>query len=219
MKRCDDCRYYQEPEYNKPCVVYREDCELYEWKGVKRMSINEAIEELNAIKSEYSNKNLDDKKLMRSEKEALDMAIKALEQEPITEQWQELKETIIELRDNDGIGTQQEVCKFLVNLMDVLEKQMQEPICPSAGVDCEDCPAYDVCGDLVSRQAVLNLFNKSNEYTWEISLLKRKIEKLPPVNTQEPKYCDRNICVSNEYNGIGCDECEVTKSQEPKVGE
>ena len=32
---------------------------------------------------------------------------------------------------------------------------------------------------------------------------------------QEPKYCDRNICLKNEYNGIGCDECEVTKSQEP----
>ena len=45
----------------------------------------------------------------------------------MTEQWQELKETIIELRDNDGTGTQQEVCKFLANLMDVLEKQMQEP--------------------------------------------------------------------------------------------
>ena len=30
---------------------------------------------------------------------------------------------------------------------------------------------------------------------------------------QEPKYCDRNICISNEYNGIGCEECEVTKSQ------
>ncbi len=44
----------------------------------------------------------------------------------MTEQWQELKETIIELRDNDGTGTQQEVCKFLSNLMDVLEKQMQE---------------------------------------------------------------------------------------------
>ena len=39
------------------------------------------------------------------------------------EQWQELKETIIEMRDNDGTGTQQEVCKFLVNLMEVLEKQ------------------------------------------------------------------------------------------------
>ncbi len=40
------------------------------------------------------------------------------------EQWRELKETITELRDNDGTGTQQEVCKFLVNLMDTLEKQM-----------------------------------------------------------------------------------------------
>jgi hypothetical protein len=42
------------------------------------------------------------------------------------EQWQELKETIIEMRDNDGTGTQQEVCKFLVNYMGVLEKQMVE---------------------------------------------------------------------------------------------
>lgn len=45
----------------------------------------------------------------------------------MTEQWQELKETIIEMRDNDGIGTQQEVCKFLATYMDNLEKQMQEP--------------------------------------------------------------------------------------------
>ncbi len=42
----------------------------------------------------------------------------------MNEQWQELKETIIEMRDNDGTLTQQEVCKFLANLMDVLEKQM-----------------------------------------------------------------------------------------------
>jgi len=46
----------------------------------------------------------------------------------MTEQWQELKETIAELRDNDGTGTQQDVCKFLVNYMEILEKQMQEPI-------------------------------------------------------------------------------------------
>ena len=39
------------------------------------------------------------------------------------EQWQELKETIIELRDNGGAGTQQEVCTFLVNLMKLLETQ------------------------------------------------------------------------------------------------
>lgn len=31
-------------------------------------------------------------------------------------------------------------------------------------------------------------------------------------------YCDRNICLRNEYNNIGCDECEVTKSQEPSGG-
>lgn len=40
--------------------------------------------------------------------------------------WQELKETITELRDSDGTLSQQEVCKFLVNLMDVLEKQVED---------------------------------------------------------------------------------------------
>lgn len=43
----------------------------------------------------------------------------------MTEQWQELKETIIELRDSNGTCTQQEVCKFLVNYMEVLEKQKE----------------------------------------------------------------------------------------------
>ena len=44
----------------------------------------------------------------------------------MTEQWRELKETITEMRDNGGTGTQQEVCKFLANLMDILEQQTQE---------------------------------------------------------------------------------------------
>ena len=42
------------------------------------------------------------------------------------EQWQELKETIIELRDNDGTLSQQEVCRFLANLMEVLEQQEKQ---------------------------------------------------------------------------------------------
>ena len=42
------------------------------------------------------------------------------------EQWNELKETIIELRDSDGTATQQECCKFLANLMNVLELQMTD---------------------------------------------------------------------------------------------
>lgn len=41
------------------------------------------------------------------------------------EQWNELKETIIELRDNNGTATQQEVCQFIVNLMNVLEAQVE----------------------------------------------------------------------------------------------
>ena len=40
----------------------------------------------------------------------------------------------------------------------------------------------------------------------------------PEALEQDPKYCDRNICIQNEYNGIGCNECEVTKSQESKTG-
>lgn len=43
------------------------------------------------------------------------------------------------------------------------------------------------------------------------------LNELSSANPQDPKYCDRNICVSNEYNGIGCDECEITKSQELKI--
>jgi hypothetical protein len=53
------------------------------------------------------------------------------------EQWQELKETISEMRDNDGTGTQQEVCKFLANYMDILEKQMQE--------QCDNCEVGNPC--------------------------------------------------------------------------
>ena len=55
----------------------------------------------------------------------------------MNEQWQELKETIIELRDNDGTATQQEVCKFLANLMDILEKQIQERM--TSNNLCDSC--------------------------------------------------------------------------------
>lgn len=58
----------------------------------------------------------------------------------MTEQWQELKETIIEMRDNDGTCTQQEVCKFLASLMDLLEKQTQEPF-----MNKPCCVAHQVC--------------------------------------------------------------------------
>ena len=46
----------------------------------------------------------------------------------ITEQWQELKETVIELRDNEGTLTQQEVCEYLVNYMNILERQIESEV-------------------------------------------------------------------------------------------
>lgn len=58
----------------------------------------------------------------------------------MNEQWQELKETIIELRDNDGTATQQEVCKFLVNLMDLLEKQMSRSEIPNKWIPVNQPP-------------------------------------------------------------------------------
>ncbi len=33
------------------------------------------------------------------------------------------------------------------------------------------------------------------------------------VAESDPKYCDRNICTRNEYNGISCDECVVNKAE------
>ena len=71
-----------------------------------------------------------------------------------------------------------------------------------------ECELQIAENDIKSRLLVSNLFCKMFEI----------IGVLPSVNPQEPKYCDRKICLKNEYNGIGCDECEVTKSQEPKTG-
>lgn len=46
----------------------------------------------------------------------------------MNEQWQELKETIIEMRDNNEFNHEDvtSMCQFLVNYMNTLEKQMQE---------------------------------------------------------------------------------------------
>lgn len=88
------------------------------------------------------------------------------------EQWQELKETIIEMRDNGGTGIQQEVCRFLTNYMEILEKQMQQP--------CEDC---------ISRQAVLEYIEGSEAelgHSSENELVCQDILDFPPV-TPQPK--------------------------------
>lgn len=68
------------------------------------------------------------------------------------------------------------------------------------------------CEDAISREQAIEQCG----FGMTSLLIADCLRELPSVNPQ-PKYCDRNICVSNEYNGVGCDECEVTKSQEPKT--
>ena len=63
----------------------------------------------------------------------------------MTEQWQELKETITEMRDNDGTGTQREICKFLADYMETLEKQMQEPTEKCKGCYYNDGDTHAEC--------------------------------------------------------------------------
>lgn len=72
--------------------------------------------------------------------------------------------------------------------------------------------SQEPCDDCISRQAVLDLFNRSDEYSWEMSLLKRKIEKMPPVTPAEKVGKWTRELIRNEYGGcIGakmiCSEC------------
>lgn len=110
----------------------------------------------------------------------------------MNEQWQELKETIIELRDNDGTGTQQEVCKFLANLMDVIEKGAS-----LINTDCED---------VISRQAVLDICGKYNGQGYAWAIIQGNVEQLPSV-TPQPKtgtWIEHSDEIGKWYE---CDQC------------
>lgn len=131
------------------------------------------------------------------------------------EQWQELKETIIEIRDNnifneDVFG----ICRFLINYMGVLEKQMKEP-CEYKPftidelkdedtkklfrefknqrviVTDRDClPSATIiepCEDAISRQAVLDLFAQNADTVRPYSQTWKEVKNLPPV-TPKPKW-------------------------------
>ena len=164
----------------------------------------------------------------------------------MTDQWQELKETITEMRDNDGTGTQQEVCKFLVNYMGILEKQMQEPCdvfdeygnykYPSDFELTEPNTATSMpCGDAISRQAAIEAFQMFREYysnrsnkEW-VNRIEVVLNQLPPVNPQ-PKtghWIHRkmdNECweecsechVERGYPTLYCPDCGIKMVEEQK---
>ena len=107
------------------------------------------------------------------------------------DQWNELKASITELRDSGGTGTQQEVCKYLVSLMVVLEKQMQEP--------CDDC---------LSRQQAIEVFADVHPLDYNAQAYLEKIRSLPPAEPEITleyikKYCEKRglvILTSEFYN-------------------
>ncbi len=43
---------------------------------------------------------------------------------------------------------------------------------------------------------------------------KRDYYKWATQEIENIMSCDRNLCLQNEYNGIGCDECVVYKERE-----
>lgn len=142
MKLCRTCRFGRMYELDKPCVVYRDDCPLYQKEG-DAMNREEAIEELKAIKSAYSNKAFEDSRLMRSEIEALDVAIKALEQEPKTVRGLHLSQQFKDWLFIKGQKT------------DVLDKIRAEIKALSNAN-----PSYWHSGDMVEREEVFEIINK-----------------------------------------------------------
>lgn len=50
VKKCETCVYGHETEYNKPCVGYRENCQLYE--RVEEMTREEIIKELSEMRTD-----------------------------------------------------------------------------------------------------------------------------------------------------------------------
>lgn len=121
----------------------------------------------------------------------------------MTEQWQELKETITEMRDNDGTGTQQDVCKFLANYMEVLEKQMQQP--------CEDCISREEVQDLISRWLSDYLLDETRE---ALETINYKVGDMPSVTPERPKGKWME-CGGDEpwLKGYCCSLCNFTTTQ------
>ena len=71
--------------------------------------------------------------------------------------------------------------------------------------DCENCK-HRVMKVEVGK-------GTSPEHFWGCECWECEFE--PTTKNASPKYCDRSICLKNEYNNVGCEDCEVTKSQEP----
>lgn len=55
---------------------------------------------------------------------ANDYLCEGCDRDALSEAWEEMRETIAEMRDSGGTANQEEVCRFLLNLMDQKERDM-----------------------------------------------------------------------------------------------
>lgn len=55
---------------------------------------------------------------------ANDYLCEGCDRDALSEAWEEMRETIAEMRDSGGTANQEEVCRFLLNLMDEKERDM-----------------------------------------------------------------------------------------------
>lgn len=91
----------------------------------------------------------------------------------MNEQWKQLKDAIVDIRDNNEFEHEDVtlMCRFLVNYMEVLEKQMQEP-----------------CEDAIGRRAVFDIIDSYSESQSNVEDVTQDIISdivaLPPVNSQ-----------------------------------
>lgn len=116
----------------------------------------------------------------------------------MNEQWKQLKDTIVDIRDNNEFehGDVTLMCRFLVNYMEVLEKQMQEP-----------------CKNTIDRQAVLDIVDSYSESQSNVEDVTQDIISdivaLPPVNSQPQTgrwiYGEDNLGTCRD--GWYCNQC------------
>lgn len=149
-------------------------------------------------------------------------------------QWQELKETIIEIRHNNKFNEDvSAICKFLINYMGVLEKQMKEP-CEYAPFTIDELKDEDTqkllrefknqqvttiepCKDCISREKVLMEIDK---YMCGVPFEKTLdviIRELPPVNSTKTDSLEKIRAEIEMYEADcrlqgGTDECEKCNS-------
>ena len=67
---------------------------------------------------------------------------------------------------------------------------------------------------IIEIQGYLSRYGKSHT-NWHETLneVVARLGSQESKDKEESKYCDRNVCIRNEYNGVGCEDCEITKSE------